>query len=66
MEIKVKRIENGVEKVKVRVISNESLDKLKEAGKKGGMAKTKKGFACRDKEELRELSRKAIAKRWGK
>lgn len=57
MEIKVKYIETPVEKIKVT---------FKEAGRKGGSAKVPKGFSMMDKEKLREMSRKAANKRWGK
>lgn len=57
MEIKVKYIKTPVEQIRV---------KRSAAGKKGGSAKVPKGFAMMDKEKLRELSKNAINKRWGK
>lgn len=57
MEIKVKYIETPAEKVKVS---------FKEAGRKGGLAKVPKGFSKMPEDKLKELSRKAANKRWGK
>lgn len=56
-KIKVDYIETPVQKVKVS---------FSEAGRKGGKAKVPKGFSKMDKEKLKELSKKASAKRWGK
>lgn len=54
-KININQIECPTEKVKVS---------FREAGRRGGLAKVPKGFAKMDKEQLRELSRKASAKRW--
>ena len=55
MKIKVDYIETKPEKIKMS---------FKEAGRKGGLAKVKKGFACMDKDRLRKLSKEASEKRW--
>lgn len=55
MKISVEQIEKPAEKVKVS---------FAEAGRRGGLAKVPKGFAKMDKEQLRELSKKAVEKRW--
>jgi hypothetical protein len=60
MEIKVKYIETPPEIVKVRRIAGSK------GGKIGGKAKVAKGFAKMDKQKLSELSKKALANRWGK
>lgn len=60
MEIKVKYIETPPEIVKVRRAVGAK------GGKIGGKAKVAKGFAKMDKQKLSELSKKAVAKRWGK
>lgn len=57
MEIKVNYIETPVQEVKVS---------FREAGRKGGLAKVPKGFAKMDKERLKDISKKASNKRWGK
>lgn len=57
MEIKVNYIETPVQEVKVS---------FREAGRKGGLAKVPKGFAKMDKERLKDISKKASDKRWGK
>lgn len=56
-KIKIDYIETPVQKIKVSFV---------EAGRRGGKAKVAKGFSKMDKEKLKELSRKASAKRWGK
>lgn len=60
MDIKVKYIETPPEIVKVRRLAGAK------GGKTGGKAKVAKGFAKMDKKKLSELSKKAVAKRWGK
>lgn len=55
MKISVEQIEKPVEKVKVS---------FAEAGRRGGLAKVPKGFAKMDKNQLCELSKKAVKKRW--
>lgn len=57
MEIKVNYIETPIQEVKVS---------FREAGRKGGLAKVPKGFAKMDKERLKDISKKASDKRWGK
>lgn len=56
MEIKVKYIKTPAVEIKVKRAA---------AGKKGGSAKVPKGFSKMDKEKLKEVSRRALAKRWG-
>lgn len=57
MEIKVNYIETPIQEVKVS---------FREAGRRGGLAKVPKGFAKMDKERLKDISKKASDKRWGK
>lgn len=57
MKIKVNYIETPAQKVKVS---------FKEAGRRGGLAQVPKGFSKMPEEKLKEISRKAAMKRWGK
>lgn len=57
MKIKIDYIKTPVKEIKVKRTKAE-------AGSMGGKAKVPKGFAKMDKERLRELSKKAIEKRW--
>lgn len=61
MDIKVDYIKTPVEKIKVVKAKAGSA-----GGKIGGKAKVPKGFAKMDKDRLKELSRNAINKRWGR
>jgi len=56
-KIEVKYIETPAQKVKVS---------FSEAGRRGGKAKVAKGFSKMDSDRLREISKKAAAKRWSK
>ena len=57
MKIKVNYIDTPAQKVKVS---------FKEAGRRGGLAQVPKGFSMMPEEKLKEISRKAANKRWGK
>ena len=55
MKIDVKHVEKPAEKVKVT---------FSEAGRRGGLAKVPKGFSKMPADRLKEISKKAAAKRW--
>lgn len=57
MKVDVTYIETPTQDVKVS---------YREAGRKGGLAKVPKGFSKVPKDKLKELSRQAALKRWGK
>lgn len=54
-KIKVDYIETPVQKIKVS---------FSEAGRRGGLVKTKKGFSMMDAEKRLEYAKQAAAKRW--
>lgn len=56
MKVKVDYVETPAQKVKVS---------FKEAGRRGGLAKVPKGFSKMDEEKLKDIAKKAAAKRWG-
>lgn len=57
MRIEVKHCETKAQEISVM---------RAKMGAKGGRARVAKGFSMMDKEKLREMSRKAAAKRWAK
>ena len=53
-------------KINVRYIETPAVKiKIREGGRRGGLAKVPKGFAKMDEAKRKEIAKKAANKRWG-
>ena len=56
-----------MKKIPVKYIETPAVKiKIREGGRKGGLAKVPKGFAKMDEVRRREIAKEAALKRWGK
>lgn len=56
-----------MKKIPVKYIETPAVKiKIREGGRKGGLAKVPKGFAKMDEVRRRQIAKEAALKRWGK
>lgn len=56
-----------MKKIPVKYIETPAVKiKIREGGRKGGLAKVPKGFAKMDEARHKQISKEAALKRWGK
>lgn len=55
-----------MKKIPVKYIETPAVKiKIREGGRKGGLAKVPKGFAKMDEDRLKQIAKEAALKRWG-